>query len=177
MEYIIASILAPAPIIHLWFHALLYFWKKNIYVFYAWVFTIWLGSFFVFRHIDPGSSKIFFQYASPAFLYFGILMRFTGALMVLSSIYTLGIKRFFLWCVLKPETSGCDVVRHKGPFEFVPHPAYFGYMLLLLGNFFSSGKMYLLYSFIFLFTFMPIVIMLEDEELRDRIKRFAMPRQ
>ncbi len=170
MEYILTSILAPVPVIHFWFHSLLYFWKKNPYVFYGWTLTIWVGSFFMFRHIDPISPKIFLQYSSPIFLYVGIFMRFIGALMVLWSMYILGLKRFFLWCVLKPDSPGCRLVMRKGPFEFLPHPAYFGYMLLLLGNFFSSGKIYILVAFGFLFTFFPIVIMLEDEELKARVK-------
>lgn len=172
MEYIIASILAPVPIIHFWFHGLLYFWKKNPYMFYVWAITLWIGSFFIFRYIDPISPKIFLEYSSPGFLYAGIFMRFSGALMVLSSMYTLGLKRFFLWCVLKPDAAHCSVVLTKGPFEFLPHPAYFGFMLLLLGNFLSSGKVYVLVCFVFLFTLLPVVMMLEEEELRARAQKF-----
>lgn len=170
MEFIIASILAPVPIIHFWFHSILYFWRKKPYLFYVWGVTIWVGSFFVFRYIDPISPRILFYHVSSYFLYAGILLRLCGALMVLSSIYTLGIKRFFLWCALKPNDTDCSVVRRKGPFEFVPHPAYAGYMLLLLGNFLSSGKVYLLVSFVFLFTFLPLIIMLEDQELSERAR-------
>jgi len=170
MEYIIASILAPVPVIHFWFHALLYFWKQRPYLFYVWSATIWIGAFFGFKHIDVNSSQIFFNYVSPAFLYAGILMRLSGALMIVSSIYTLGIKRFFLWCALKPHDKGCEVIKTKAFLGMIPHPAYFGYMLLLLGNFFSSGKIYLLASFIFLFTLLPFIMMLEDEELRSRAR-------
>lgn len=170
MEYILTSILTPVPVIHFWLHSQLHFWKKNPYYFYIWTVTIWIGSFFMFRYIDAVTPKIFLQYSSPVFLYVGIFMRFIGALMVLSSFYVLGVKRFFLWCVLKPTSQGCNLVLKKGPFEFLPHPAYFGYMLLLLGNFFSSGKLYILVSFAFLFTLMPIVMMLEEEELRARVK-------
>lgn len=171
MEFIIASILAPVPVIHFWFHGLLYYWKKNPYTFYVWAVTIWIGSFFGFKYIDPLSTQIFFNHVSPAFLYAGIIMRLCGALMVLSSIYTLGIKRFFLWCALRPGDKGCSIVRKSGLFEFIPHPAYFGYMLLIFGNFLSSGKIYLLVVFIFLFTLLPFIMMLEDEELRSRAKK------
>jgi protein-S-isoprenylcysteine O-methyltransferase Ste14 len=90
-----------------------------------------------------------------------------GALAVFSSIFTLGIKRFFLWEVFRPSKINARVM--AGPFRLIPHPAYFGYLFVALGNALLNGELYLIIVFLFLLSLMPIIMRFEEEELRDRL--------
>jgi len=168
--YIAASILAPVPIIHLWFHGFLGLWRKRPILFYVWAFTVWVGSFFIFRYFDQTASYILTT-NSNILVYSGILFKLFGSLMIIGSLYTLGFKKFFLWAALHPHSKQkSNVVERSHLFQYIPHPAYAGYLLFLIGNFIASGKLYILVVFVFLFLFIPIIAMLEEEELRSRAR-------
>ncbi|MEK7172070.1 MAG: methyltransferase [Patescibacteria group bacterium] len=166
MSWIIVAIIVPVPLFHLWLHALLSFWKKKPLLFYIFVLLIWIGTFLFFKPIDV-ISPIFFT-PSDILIAFGFILMSIGAILVLSSIITLGLKRFFMWAVLYPQ-SVQQTRLISGSFKFIPHPAYTGYLLVALGNFLLSGKLYLALVFIFLFALTPIMIYFEEKELSARI--------
>lgn len=74
-----------------------------------------------------------------------------------------------MWAVLTPEKHEQRLVT-GGPFKFVPHPAYLGYILAALGNLLVGGKFYLAGVLLFLVTLMPLVIYLEEREMNERLK-------
>lgn len=166
MSWIITAIIVPVPLFHLWLHALHSFWKKQPFLFYIFSFLMWIGTFLFFKPIDA-ISPIFFA-PSDTFITSGFIVMAIGTLLVLSSIITLGPKRFFVWAVFYPE-SVQQIRLIRGPFKFIPHPAYIGYLLVALGNFLLSGKLYLALVFIFLFALTPIMIYFEEKELSARI--------
>lgn len=166
MKWIDSAIMFPVPIIHFWLHALLPWWRKRPVLFYLWALLLFFCALSVAPYIASISPCIF----TPSVITrsFGIGLKVIGALAILTSIMTIGIKRFFLWAVLKPE-SVPKIRIIKGPFKFVPHPAYFGYILLVLGNLLGSGALYLVGILAWLVAFLPLVIILEEKEIDARI--------
>lgn len=165
MHWIIAAIITPIPLIHLWLHALLPWWRKYPWLFYAWGLGIFVASFFWFPVVANISPLLFTP--SPVLLRLGIGLMLLGLGGILSSVWTLGIKRFFGWVVLRPASVSPQRVV-GGPFRIVPHPAYFGYLLIAVGNFLVSGELYLVPTLIVLIFMTPIVIWLEEQELKER---------
>ncbi len=167
MHWIIAAIIAPIPLFHLWLHALLPWWKKHPWLYYFCGLLVWIGSFLYFSFIGPRSEYLF-EFDPVWRVASGYTLMVIGAVGILSSIITLGPKRFFVWAVLMPD-SASKIRLTKGPFAFIPHPAYIGELLVAIGNFLVRGQFYLLYLAIFLAVLTPIVIWLEEEELKKRI--------
>lgn len=166
MHWTIAAIIAPIPLFHLWLHALLPWWKKHPWFFYLCGLVVWITSFFYFSFISLRSEYLF-EFDPTWRLVGGYALIAIGAVGFLSSIITLGPKRFFVWAVLRPDSTP-KVRLAKGPFAFIPHPAYIGELLVAIGNFLVRGQFYLLYLAIFLIVLTPIVIVLEEEELKNR---------
>lgn len=166
MSYAIIAIILPVPIFHLWLHALLPFWKKHPLIAYFLAGLIWVGSFFLMKYFDGISGLIF----SPPFSVeiAGRIFMLVGLIGVLLGIYTLGLKRFFVWAVFRPNSVEQTYVK-KGIYKFVSHPAYLGYLLAALGDFLYCGKAYLAVAFILLLALTPITIWLEEQELKKRI--------
>lgn len=166
LHWFIAAVIAPVPIFHLWLHALLPWWKKHPLLFYALGIASWIASFFFFKKIALQSTYIFFPAQNAQF--FGNALIFIGIAAIVSSIIALGPKRFFVWTVLRPE-SAPKIRITKGPFHFIPHPAYIGYLIAAFGNLLAGGKFYLALFFISLLVLTPLVILLEEEELKKRL--------
>ena len=165
--WIITGFIAPIPLFHLWLHALLPWWRKHPILFYACAVLVWAASFALFAMFDKSAGIFFISHQNAAFGgYFLIIIGFIAGL---SSIAILGPKRFFVWAVLRPESVQRTRIS-KGPFHWFPHPAYLGYLLISIGNFLASGKFYSLLVAIFLFTLTPMVILLEEKELKRRIE-------
>lgn len=166
MFWIISAIITPVPVIHLWLHAILKFWRKHPFIFYALCISMWIGTFLFFKPIDKISFPLFTPSNNITMIGFALMS--LGVLGVISSIITLGPKRFFMWAVLRPQEV--DQIRiSSGPFKFIPHPAYIGYLLVALGNFLAGGEFYLALVFIFLFALTPIIIYFEEKELAQRV--------
>ncbi len=126
----------------------------------------WILSLFYFDFLRQGS-HLFFNPSKPLkILGWGLII--SGGIAVLASIVTLGMKRFFLWAVLNPDSIATPRIK-RGPFAFVPHPAYLGQILIMLGNALSSGQGYVCGAFLFLLAAFPIVIVLEELELKERL--------
>ncbi|MBI4994590.1 hypothetical protein HZC21_03015 [Candidatus Peregrinibacteria bacterium] len=166
MSWIIAAIIVPIPFFHFWLHALLSFWKKKPFAFYAFSLFVWIGAFLFFKPIDA-VSPIFFA-PSDILITTGFVLIAIGTIFFLSSVITLGPKRFFVWAALRPQSIS-QIRLVSGLFKFIPHPAYIGYLLVALGNCLLSGKLYLALVFIFLFITTPIMIYFEEKELAARI--------
>jgi len=166
MSELIAVLIFPIPLFHLWLHGLLPFWRRHPVWFYIIGALMFAGSvWFV-----PKMALISISIIAPSTWLVGVgyFLLFAGGLLVLSSFLTLGPRRFFVWAVLRPD-SAKDKRIVSGPFAFVPHPAYFGYLLAALGNFLTVGDFYLAVLFIFLLAVTPVVIWLEEHELGERV--------
>ena len=170
MRWIITAIIVSIPFLHLWLHALLAWWRKRPYLYYL-IFCplVWLAAILFFKNIDSTFPSLLF---SPTQLVskVGKILMLLGLVAIISSVITLGPKRFFMWAVLRPESVRRTRVT-RGPFAFLPHPAYFGYLTVAFGNFLSSGKFYLSAVFALLFALTPIVIWFEEKELSERIDK------
>lgn len=163
MDWLIAAIIAPVPLFHLWLHALLPQWQRFPWMVYAWGLFLWILSLALFAKLESG----LFFIPQKDIKWLGWSLIIFGTISIVSSIITLGMKRFFMWAVLKPDSVTQKHIT-KGILHFVPHPAYFGYLAISLGNFLSIGEWHLLFLFLYLLIFTPIVIRLEEEELHRR---------
>ncbi|MBI5754942.1 hypothetical protein HZA41_01845 [Candidatus Peregrinibacteria bacterium] len=166
MNWILSALMFPIPLVHLWLHALLPWWKKYPRLFYLCGFPLWAFSFFIFWTMNEDAA-IFF--APPEMVtWIGYTLIVLGFFAMGISLVTIGPKRFFVMAVIKPESVKNERFV-SGPFHFFPHPAYIGYLAIAFGNFLSSGKNYALGIFLFGMILFPIVIWLEEEELAKRI--------
>lgn len=166
MFWIISAIITPVPLIHLWLHSMLKFWRKHPFIFYAFCILMWIGTFLFFKPVDKISFFLFTPSNNLAMIGFALMS--LGVLGVIGSLIALGPKRFFMWAVLRPQEM--EQIRiSSGPFKFIPHPAYIGYLFVALGNFLAGGKFYLALVFIFLFALTPIMIYFEEKELTQRV--------
>ncbi len=157
MQWIITAIIFPVPFFHLWLHALLPWWRKRPYLYYLiFIPLVWLSALLFFKNVDSAFSLLLFS-STQFILIIGKILMLLGLFAIISSIVTLGPKRFFCG-----QYSGPNLFDTSESFadhsNFYPHPAYFGYFAIALGNFLSSGKFYLGAVFVFLFALMPIVI-------------------
>lgn len=75
---------------------------------------------------------------------------------------------FYLWAVFRPESVSRERIA-KGIFERFPHPAYLGHIFIMLGLFLATAKFYVAFVVAFQLVVMPIVIWLEEEELKKRV--------
>lgn len=167
MTWIIAAISLPISIFHFWLHALLPWWQKFPLLYYAFCGGIWAGVFYLMREIDLRYIELLFS-PTPITIGIGYALMLSGALMILWSIYSLTPKRFFMWAVLRPE-SMTKIKIKKGAFRFIPHPAYTGYITATFGALLYSGKLYMTIVFLILLTITPIMIWLEEDELKKRL--------
>ncbi len=167
MSNIIAALLLPIPVLHLWLHALLPAWRRQPLSFYVFCLLLWAGAFFLVPKIEQVSPIAFVPGAALQNVALAVIG--LGVLLMLASLLTLGFRRFFLWGVLHPAEFP---VLKPSNFIFIllPHPAYFGYILVAVGNVLTSGKFYTIGILALLLILLPLVIWLEEEELKSRIK-------
>lgn len=166
ISWIIPAIIAPVPILHLWLHGLLPFWRRRPILFYLFCVLIWIGSFFLFQRLDGMGGLLFLSTSASDFI--GRVLMILGTVGVLASLFTLGLRRFFMYAVFKPEVVPRRRIS-RGPFAVVPHPAYFGYLLVILGNLFRTGTLSLAIVLAALLALTPMVIWLEERELKERL--------
>tara|TARA_B100000315_G_C14456195_1_gene531508 strand:- start:245 stop:763 length:519 start_codon:yes stop_codon:yes gene_type:complete len=167
LPWIIAGIITPIPIFHFWLHALLPSWRRFPAIFYALCGSIWIGVFLLFKVIDTAFTPLFTP--TKIALFIGSILIGLGTLLVLWSLYSLKFKRFFMYAVLRPKSIKQKLIK-KGAFHFIPHPAYNGYLIVGLGALLISGQLYIAIVFIFLLTTTPLLIWLEEAELKERLQ-------
>ena len=161
----IAAIMIPIPIAHLWLHALLPFWKK-----YPRLFYVVAGIFLFFSlWLVPGMARFspYLFRPTPFHTILGWGAMISGLILILSSFFTLGPKRFLVWAVLRPDSVPPRRIQ-TGPFQFIPHPAYLGYLLIALGNLLTGGKSYLAGILFYTILTLPLIIWFEEHELKER---------
>ena len=170
MTWIIAAIVLWIPILHLWLHALLPWWRKQPYLFFTFGLVMGVGFLLIARKIAALPSLPVFL-PQKLYWYAGWGLIIAGATAVMTSIFTLGPRRFFLWAVFYPKSVERLRIQN-GIFKILPHPAYFGYLLLAAGNFLLSGKLYTFLILIIGLILIPVVIYLEEKELTERINKY-----
>jgi len=166
ISWITLAVIAPVAILHLWLHALLPSWRKRPILFYIFCALVWIGSLVLTQPLVIAGAFLFVP--STASDIAGRILMIIGSIGVVWSVLTLGGKRFFMYAVLRPDAVA-RVRLKRGPFSFVPHPAYFGYLLVALGMIFYTGMLISAFVFFELFALTPIVIWLEERELKERI--------
>lgn len=166
MDLLASLLIFPVAIVHFWFHALLPTWRKHPVSFYLFAALIWGITWVGLRNFAPHSVDLFSPTEPWAMI--GKGLKILGLVMAVSSLATLGIRRFFLWAVLRPD-SVPKIRFTKGPFAFVPHPAYFGYILIAIGDVMGTGETYSMITVFVLLALTPLMIWLEEEELRKRL--------
>lgn len=169
MSWIIAGIVLAVPMIHLWLHALLPWWKKLPLLFYGFAGLLIFGSIFLTSKANEISPKVFTPTEELGLI--GTLLIVIGVISVFLSIITLGPKRFFMLVVFYPDLVEQKRVK-EGIFKYIPHPAYLGYLVAAIGNLISSGRLYLIGILIWSLILTPIIIKFEEEELSIRTSGF-----
>lgn len=163
ISFILLTLILPIPVAHLWLHALLSYWRKFPIAFYLFGIILWVGSLIFALRVNN-------LFPNPLFLpnnTLGIIFTAVGLFLVFASIFSLGRKRFFLWAVLNPKKL--PLIKKPKLFELFPHPAYLGYFLITIGNLFILANPLALIGLISFLFLTPVVIFMEEEELRNRI--------
>ncbi|MFA4831040.1 MAG: hypothetical protein WC618_02590, partial [Patescibacteria group bacterium] len=103
MPALIAALIFPIPLFHLWLHGLLPFWRRQPVWFYLAGALMLAGSFW----FVPKMALISISIIAPStwLIWAGYFLLFAGGLLVLSSFLTLGPRRFFVWAVLRPDPA------------------------------------------------------------------------
>lgn len=160
-------ILGPVPIWHLLLHSFLPAWKGSPRTFYAAAAAVW-GLFLPFSwHLAWGSALLF---VPPAWVKLICLCASVAALLTtLWSMITLTPRRFFVWAVLRPEENKPELIL-RGPYRFTPHPTYLSTVVAAASGFLASGEAVLLGAFCAISLLLTRVIVLEQRELRMRLK-------
>lgn len=166
MPAFIAALIVPIPLIHLWLHALLPWWRRQPWLFYLWGLVLWAGSFKLIPLLDDISPAIFDPGIVTQRIGTGLI--WLGLVGLFASLISLGPERFFVWAVLDAESAQRN--RASGVFALVPHPAYLGYIAIAFGIFLWVGKLYLAMLLIYLIVLTPIVIWLEEQEMEERFQ-------
>lgn len=165
VSFALLTFILPIPIAHLWLHALLSWWRKYPFGFYLFCIALWSGNLILalyVKNLFPNSPFLF----NKTYPTIGIALIAIGLFLVMGSIFSLGIKRFFLWSVLNPRSN--PFLKKPKLFEYFPHPAYLGYLLITIGNFIILGTTIALMGLISFLVLIPIVIFIEEEELKKR---------
>ena len=160
-------LIAPIPIIHFVLHGFLSFWRRHPTWFYMMGVITWL----LFIPLVVVLMKVEGTVFTPAILSLIISTALTifALLLIVSAVFTIGPKRFFLWAVLKPKAVEQKYIR-SGPYRFISHPAYFGYILISHAAFLATGRMVMLGLFIYTLFSIIAVIALENHEIKGRLK-------
>ena len=163
---LIAGVIAAVPLFHLWLHGFLNWWRRFPLLLYIWTLAIGLFVIIFFEQVLP-PSQVFKTSTSLEIL--GWLFISICPLVIMWSLFTLGLKRWFAWGVLRPS-SVPNIRERSGPFRYIPHPAYTSFLLAAMGLILASGQAYAFGLLIYLLIVLPIVMWLEEKELESRLK-------
>ena len=156
----------PIPLMHLWLHALLPWWRRNVFVFYIFSACLWILTFRIMLRV-AAYDVVLWQGGSAARL-LGLVFVMAGGVAILWSVTALGPRRFFAYAALTDAPGTASRVS-AGPFRFVPHPAYLGYCTILLGLLMRNGTVLSVMIFFYLIALTPLVILHEERELQGRL--------
>lgn len=161
------AIITPVPVFHFWLHALLPSWRRAPLLFYAWCGVIWAGAFWFFSKIDPLSRTLFDPVLWQTHL--GIALVWIGFSAAIFSICSLGLIRFLMWAVLRPDAA--PKTRLGGLYRAIPHPAYLGYIVVALGSLLQTGSLIAAIVLASQIALTPIMIYFEEREMSERLSR------
>lgn len=158
--------IAPIPIIHFVLHAFLLFWRRHATWFYLMGVITWL----LFIPPTVVLMKIENTIFTPVnqLLVASAILAIFAFLLIISAVFTISPKRFFLWAVLRPKSVEQKYIR-SGPYQFISHPAYFGYILVSLAAFIATGRVVMLGFFFYTLFSIIAVIVLENHEIKRRL--------
>lgn len=167
--FLIILILGPVPIFHFLLHKFLNFWQKNPYLFYLSIILIWILSGFIALIILKMPSLLFITPKWLTILSESIII--FSLFLILWSIKTLGVKRYFLLSVINPIKSEIKIIK-SGPYKLFKHPAYLAYCLISISIFLISAKLSILFFNIYYLISIIFIIRLEERELKERLIKY-----
>ncbi|MBI2426575.1 MAG: hypothetical protein HYV34_01895 [Candidatus Kerfeldbacteria bacterium] len=158
--------LLPIPFFHLLLHAFLPFWRRHPLLTYAMGAVLWIAAAVLAALVRDATWQI---YSPPSWLAApSISIGAIGAFLATWSIATIGPRRFLVWAVLKPENTEQKYIP-SGPFRFLSHPAYTGYLLVWFALAIGTGYVVFVVSCVLAAMLFPIVVRLENNELHERV--------
>lgn len=164
---LIAGVITAIPLVHLWLHALMPFWKKHPISYYVFAGILFLASIGVSFWLLSPAYYLFLP--TPFLEIIGWIFIVIGLILVLSAVSTLGWQRFFLLAIFYPGQIKQRRIR-EGIYEKFPHPAYIGWTIVSIGILIAGGLSHLLIPVISMMVLIPVVIILEEKELDERTK-------
>ena len=165
--FLLIFLLGPIPLFHLALHLFLRLWRKAPQLLYVSATILWALSLSVASYVYAWQAALF---VPPLWLQiFGAVFGVFSLFLVLWAFFTLGPKRFMVWAVVAPAMVEQKYIK-SGPYRFVPHPAYLGYMAMALAVFLITGLASALGFFIYSLVFLMMVILLENHEIKNRLK-------
>ena len=165
--FLLIFILGPIPLFHITLHVFLRLWRRAPHLLYISATILWALSLSLALYAYAWPAALFFP---PLWLQvFGIIFGACSVALILWAFFTLGPKRFMVWAVVAPEAVEQRYIK-TGPYRLLPHPAYLGYMGTGLSVFLATGLASAFSFFIYSLVFLMIVILLENQEMKNRLK-------
>lgn len=165
--FLLIFLLGPIPLFHITLHVFLRLWRKAPHLLYVSATFLWALSLSIASYLYVWPVALFFP---PLWLQtFGVIFGVFSIALILWAFFTLGPKRFMVWAVVAPEAVEQKYVK-SGPYRLLPHPAYLGYMGTALAAFLATGLASAFGFFIYSLVFLMVVILLENHEMKNRLK-------
>jgi protein-S-isoprenylcysteine O-methyltransferase Ste14 len=161
------AVLGPVPLWHLLLHGLLPTWRKSPRAVYLLAAPLWIGVAPVWWRLADSSPQLFAPRAWGAVV--GFSASVGGLLVFLWSLWALTPRRFFAWVVLRPGDGARERVV-RGPYRYAAHPGYLALVATVSGHFLASGQAVLLWAALGMSVLLGIIAVLEQRELRERLK-------
>ena len=159
--------LGPIPVWHFLLHAFLPAWRKSPRAYYLLAAVVW-ALFIPLAWLLVKTSPLLFDASRGArMLWLGASGAAFG--LALWSMATLTPRRFFMWAVLRPEESPPERIL-RGPYRFTAHPTYLAILAAMASNFLASGSAALLGVTAAMGVLLPVVAVLEQRELSERLQ-------
>ena len=164
LAFAIVFIFLPIPFAHIALHSFLRFWRGHRLSWLTFCAALWIIALPLAANIICPvvfHPSVFFQ-----IIYWAAIV--SAAVIIIWAIAALGARRYFLYEVVSP--SGKHNRVQKGPYRFLPHPAYFSYFVIIVAAYLLTGTAAILAVLIEYAILIPIVAMLENRELKKRLK-------
>jgi protein-S-isoprenylcysteine O-methyltransferase Ste14 len=159
--------LGPIPAWHFLLHAFLPAWRKSPRAYYLLAAAVW-ALFVPLAWLLAKTSPLLFL-ASRGVRMLGLGVSGAALGLAVWSMATLTPRRFFMWAVLRPRESPPERIL-RGPYRFTAHPTYLAILAASASNFLASGSAALLGVTAALSVLLPVVAVLEQRELSERLE-------
>ena len=165
--FFIVFILGPIPVAHILLHIFLQFWRTRAKAMYMMGVGTWIIFLPTALFVSQFQNALFIP--PYGLIKLSLILILIWTLIVFWAMNTLTIKRFLLWAVVQPHQVEQKYVE-RGPYQYLPHPAYTAYMMISLFAFLATGYSSLLIFFVLFVFSMFFVIHLENKELHKRLQ-------